>query len=279
MKHWLFISLVTALMLTFTGYSGGTRPLESREEGTIPVISGDTELTPGQEWSNNLGMEFVSIPAGTFMMGSPGSEANRKLNERQHRVSLTKGFWLGKYEVTQGEWREVMGSNPSEFSNCGSNCPVEKVSCSEVQEFIRWLNQRDSLNLYRLPTEAEWEYAARAGSTTAYCFGNDAGRFGEYGWYRGNSGSRTHPVGQKKPNNWGLYDMHGNVWEWVEDWLGVYPGGSVTDPKGPSSGWIRLSRGGGWGNYAWYCRSAYRLLNDPGLRGRAFGFRLLRTPR
>lgn len=262
MKHWLFIYLLAVFLVTLPGFSGAIDPAES------------------QEWESKSGIRFVWIPAGEFMMGSPVSESERERDEHQHRVTLAKGYWLGKYEVTQGEWQEVMGTNPSRFSNCGRNCPVERVSWNEVQEFIRRLNQQDSANRYRLPTEAEWEYAARAGSQTAYSFGNDPGDLENYGWHDDNSGDRTHPVGQKSPNGWGLYDMHGNVWEWTADWHGKnYPGGSVTDPAGPSSGSFRVIRGGGWYDYARHCRSAFSSCLGPDRRGGDFGFRLLRNPR
>ena len=193
------------------------------------------EATP-RELRNSLGMEFVLIEPGTFQMGSRSGEAGRHDDEVRHQVTLSQAYYLGKYEVTQGQWAAVMGDNPSRFSNCGRTCPVEHVSWDDVQEFIRELNRREGANVYRLPTEAEWEYAARAGTQTAYHFGTAANRLGQYGWYQDNSGDQTHPVGGKRPNGWGLYDMLGNVWEWVADWYGAYPRGAVTDPRGPSTG-------------------------------------------
>ena len=193
-----------------------------------------------------------------------------------HTVRLTQAFYLGKYEVTQGQWQAVMGKNPSQFTG-DANRPVEQVSWDDVQEFIRRLNAREGGAQYRLPTEAEWEYAARAGSTTAYSFGNDARQLGEYAWYRDNAGGKTHPVGQKKPNAWGLHDMYGNVWEWVQDWYADYAAGSAVNPAGPSSGSGRVIRGGSWGAGAGYCRSAYRGRDAPGDRDGDLGFRLLRT--
>jgi len=204
------------------------------------------------------------------MMGSPESEPDRDADERRHQVTLTKGCYMQTTEVTQGQWRAVMGTNPSKFSNCGDNCPVESVSWDDAQGFIRKLNQKENTNKYCLPTEAQWEYAARAGTTGAY-----AGNLDSMGWHSNNSGSRTHPVAQKQSNAWGLYDMHGNVWEWVQDRKGDYPTNSATDPTGSSSGSIRVSRGGCWNFHARYCRSAIRFNYSPGLRYYYLGFRLL----
>ena len=148
--------------------------------------------------------------------------------------------------MTQGQWQAVMGSNPSQFTG-DPNRPVENVSWDDVQEFIRRLNAREGGATYRLPTEAEWEYAARAGTTTRWSFGDDASQLGRYAWHDGNAGGQTHPVGQLQPNPWGLYDMHGNVWEWVQDWYGKYASGTAVDPAGPSSGSYHVFRGGGWG--------------------------------
>ena len=219
------------------------------------------------------GNDFVRIPPGEFRMGSKSSEADDDEQPRT-RVTISRGFYLGKYEVTQGQWEAVMGSNPSRFDECGPNCPVENVSWEDVQEFIGKLNAAAGGNRYRLPTEAEWEYAARAGT-----MGDRYGNLDAIAWYEDNSGSRTHPVGQKEPNAWGLYDMLGNVTEWVGDWYGPYPGGSVTDPRGPGSGSLRVSRGGSWGGVARFCRAPIRRYGVPDSRGRGFirGFRLLRT--
>ncbi len=215
------------------------------------------------------GIEFVWVPAGEFLMGSTSSEADD--TERPlTKVRISRGYWLGKYEVTQAEWQAVMGSNPSEFSGC-LNCPVETVSWNDAQGFIRRLNSRSGGTQYRLPTEAEWEYAARAGTSE-----DRYGNLDEIAWYDENSGNRTHPVGRKASNAWGLYDMLGNVWEWVEDWYGGYPGGSVTDLRGPGSGSYRVYRGGSWYGGARICRAPRRFGNSPGLRGDSLGFRLLR---
>jgi formylglycine-generating enzyme required for sulfatase activity len=200
-------------------------------------------------------MEFVRIEPGTFVMGSPDDEEGRFNNEGpQTRVTLTRPFYLGKYEVTQAEWKAVMGSNPSRHAK-GGRYPVEQVSWNDCQEFIRRLNERfKGKPVFRLPTEAEWECACRAGTTGA--------RYGErlsIQWYTENAGSETHPVGQKSANAWGLHDMLGNVCEWCADAHdGKYPGGSVTDPMGPGSGSTRIFRGGCALNQARFCRAGFR---------------------
>ncbi|MCD6404609.1 MAG: formylglycine-generating enzyme family protein [Planctomycetes bacterium] len=210
------------------------------------------------------GIEMVFIPAGEFMMGSPSNESGRGSDEGpQHRVRLTKPFYLGKYEVTQREWRKVMGSNPSGFK--GDRNPVEQVSWNDCREFV------DKAGL-RLPTEAEWEYACRAGSSTRFSFDDNS-----YAWYDGNSEDKTHPVGQKKPNAWGLFDMHGNVWEWCADWYGNYSSGRVTDSQGPSSGSSRVLRGGSWYDFSQICRSANRSYGSPDGTNHCLGFRVART--
>ena len=169
-----------------------------------------------------------------------------------------------------------MGTNPSHLTG-DRNRPVERVSWEDTQGFIRKLNMREGRARYRLPTEAEWEYACRAGSQTSYSFGDAPPQLDAYGWYADNSGEMTHPVGQRKPNTWGLYDMHGNVWEWVQDWYGAYAPEPVTDPQGPASGSERVFRGGSWVNPAMGCRSAFRYRLAPGRRFDYLGFRLLRT--
>ena len=237
-------------------------------------VASATQREAGEAWMNSLGMEFVWIPAGTFLMGSPEDEEGRLFNERQHEVRISQGYWLKKHEVTQGEWVAVMGTNPSHFSDCGSRCPVERVSWGDTQEFIRRLNSRESGSghVYRLPTEAEWEYAARAGTPGA--------RYGELdvvAWYSANSGGRTHPVGQKQANAWGLHDMLGSVWEWTGDWNGEHPSGPVADPKGPEVRSDRVVRGGDWFDSARFARSAHRGSGSPGHRNPFIGFRLVRT--
>ena len=203
-------------------------------------------------------MEFVWVPAGEFLMGSESGEADDD-ESPVREVRISAGYWLGKHEVTQGEWEAVMGSNPSDFQNCGRDCPVERVSWEDVQAFIGRLNGRSGGNRYRLPSEAEWEYAARAG-TSGDRYGADMEAIG---WHSGNSGGSPRRVGRKAPNAWGLHDMLGNVWEWVEDWYGDYAGGYVTDPRGPATGSNRVYRGGSWYGSARSCRSSNRNTSPP----------------
>ena len=229
---------------------------------------------PPREWVNSLGMEFVRIEAGSFVMGSPENEEGREADERQHEVRISRPFYLGKYEVTQGEWEAVVGPNPSHFRECGARCPVENVSWYDAQEFIRQLQWREAErgHRYRLPTEAEWEYAARAGTTAA--------RYGELdgiAWWEGNSRKRLRPVGGKGANAWGLQDMLGNVWEWVGDRDGEYPTEGTTDPRGLGAGSARVNRGGSWNGSARHVRSAHRRYDSPGYRHDDLGFRLART--
>ena len=226
---------------------------EKKKESTREIIE------------NSIGMKLKLIPAGEFMMG----------DSSKHKVKLTKPFYIGIYPVTQKEWQKVMGSNPSYFK--GDDLPVEQVSWHDCQEFIGALNKKEGGWKYRLPTEAEWEYACRAGSTTRFCYGDDDSRLGEYAWYDANSNKKTHPVGIKRPNAWGLHDMHGNLWEWCEDWYGDYPSGEVTDPTGPSSGSARVDRGGSWNRPAGRCTSANRNRRDPANRGYYLGVRLARS--
>jgi formylglycine-generating enzyme required for sulfatase activity len=225
--------------------------------------------------SSSISMEFVLISAGTFLMGSPDSDAGAYDNEKPaHQVTISQPFYLGKYPVTQAQWATVMGNNPSVFKG-HPDWPVENVSWEDVHEFIQTLKAREDGEDYRLPTEAEWEYACRAGSTTSYCFGDDPNQLGEYAWYKENAGGQPHPVGLLKPNAWGLYDMHGNVWEWVQDRYRPYP----TDPLSASPGLERVDRGGSWVWDARFCRSATRGHLTPSHRAYDTGFRLLREVR
>ena len=214
-------------------------------------------------------MVLCWCPQGSFSMGSPTSEQGRFDWEVQHPVILTKGFWLGKYEVTQRQWESVMGTNPSRFQS--PDRPVENVSWEDCQAFIRTIREASPDLKVRLPTEAEWEYACRAGTESAY---SGRGVLGDMGWYNDNSQEETHVVGQKQANAWGLHDMHGNVWEWCSDVLDSYLEDSVQDPVGPKSGASRVSRGGNWSTFARYCRSAYRSGDQPSRRFFSLGFRL-----
>lgn len=248
------------------------------------AVAGNESANP-KTLTNSIGMKFVLIPAAAFMMGSPPYELGRGDDERQHRVTLTKGFYMGVTEVTQYQWRRIMGNSPSHFRDCGADCPVEFVSWNDCQQFVQRINLHEGGNTYRLPTEAEWEYACRAGSKPAFAnggitqtsCGHDA-NLDLLGWYCGNSGKEPHPVAQKKPNAFGLYDMHGNVWEWCQGWYGPYPSGDVSDPTGPSSGSYRVLRGGGWHEDVEGCRSAIRVGRPPDSKAGTLGFRLAMTP-
>lgn len=249
----------------------------SISENKEPLVNSKVSDIPKTFTSPSAGMEFVLIPAGKFMMGSSSGEKDRYDNEGPvHEVTINNPFYMGKYPVTQKQWEKVMGNNPSSFK--GEDRPVESVSWENVQEFVKKLNEKEGANKYHLPSEAEWEYACRAGTQTRYCFGDDESKLNEYAWYSGNSGSETHPVGQKKPNSWELYDMQGNVWEWVQDkWHDNYEGapsdGSVWED---GSGSDRVFRGGSWINDSGICRSALRSRRNPGTRYDFLGFRLLR---
>ena len=230
--------------------------------------------------TNSIGMKLVLIHPGSFTMGSPDDEVGRVRNETSHEVTLSKSYYLGANEVTQGEYEKVMGANPNNFK--GSKNPVETVSWDDSVSFCKKLSEmpeeKAAGRSYRLPTEAEWEYACRAGSTTSYSFGETAESLGEYAWFGEGREGKTHPVGLKKPNRWGLYDMHGNVWEWCQDWLGDYPPDASTDPQGPNGGSFRVYRGGCWSDVAGYCQSAYRRRNDPSVRYNFLGFRVALSP-
>ena len=204
-------------------------------------------------------MKLIEIPAGTFFMGPHNGPASRK-------VQITRPFYLGQYEVTNAQWDKVMGSELSEFKP--ADHPVGHFSWEDGVEFCRTLSslpeERAAERVYRLPTEAEWEYACRAGSKSEFSFGEDTSVVGDYAWFHDNSGDQPHPVGQKKPNAWGLYDMHGNVWEWCHDWFGEYDSGTGIDPRGPSTGVYRVNRGGSFHTDAWYLPSNRRSYNGPG---------------
>ncbi|MBN2490022.1 MAG: formylglycine-generating enzyme family protein [Planctomycetes bacterium] len=265
------LGALSAAVLLVAGCAGSS----ARHEP--PVVAEEKVLHV--DLGGGVVMEFVRIEPGTFLMGSPEDEDGRYENEGpQTRVAITKPFYLGKYELTQAEWTAMMGGNPSAFQKGAyrleqapwGRCPVEQVSWDDCQEFIKRLNDRfQGRRVFRLPTEAEWEYACRAGTTGA--------RYGELdgvAWYTGNSGSSTHRVGEKKGNAWGVHDMLGNVWEWCGDWYGDYPARPVTDPPGPSSGSYRVFRGGSWDNDAGNCRTAVRNGFGPGYGDSGLGLRL-----
>jgi formylglycine-generating enzyme required for sulfatase activity len=255
------------------------------------------EVVP-KEIINSIGMKLALIPAGDFQMGSPDSDPDASADEKpQHRVRITRPFYMAATEVTQGQYQAVAGANPSQFKG-SEDLPVETLIWLDAINYCNALSRKEGLTPfyrvhgetvdvpdwtgtgYRLPTEAEWEYACRARSTARYSFGDDAAGLGAFAWYDGNSGGQTHPVGQKRPNAWGLYDMHGNVWEWCwdryePDYYSNKP--RAADPLGPSQAASRVFRGGGWSLDPRQCRSADRFGNAPGFRSSDLGFRVARV--
>ena len=230
-------------------------------------------VEPSETWTNDLQMTFVLIPAGSFEMGSESGDDDERPVRSMH---IDEPFYISQFEVTQAQWFSVMESDPSQFSD-DDNRPVENVSWEDAQAFIDKLNATEPGATYRLPTEAEWEYAARAGSTTAYAFGDDTAELDAHAWYVDNSGNTTHPVGEKQANAWGAHAMHGGVWEWVHDRYGPYPSDADSDSPDPPPGLRRVIRGGSWLSPAEDCRAASRSHAHPSFRGANVGFRLVRT--
>jgi formylglycine-generating enzyme required for sulfatase activity len=271
-RNW---TIIAALALAFAAAG----PLVWSPGGRSHAQQPSRQLTQGPAQQPNragrrlalvAGIEFVLIPAGSFKMGSTNGLSNEK---PVHEVTISQPFYMGKYEVTQAQWQSVMGNNPSMFKDCGGNCPVEQVSWDDAQNFVNRLNESNDGFRYRLPTETEWEYASRAGTTGDY-----AGNLSEMAWYSENSGSKTHAVGGKQPNAWGLADMHGNVWEWCQDWYHETYYGAPTDGGAWLSGGeqkYRVLRGGSWYNLATNLRSALRGRNTPDYRGAYGGFRVV----
>lgn len=261
--------------------------LVEKEGGTISIeLSGDAAVfdylsltearrraEEGARFAKSFEDHMVFVEGGSFTMGCTSEQGDDCDDDEKpaHRVTLD-GFYISKHEVTQGQWEFVMGNNPSYFSGC-SNCPVEQVSWNDVQEFIRKLNAKTGKR-FRLPTEAEWEYAARGGAKSRGYKYSGSNSLSSVDWYYENSGDRTHEVGQKQPNELGIYDMSGNVWEWCSDWYGDYSSSSQTNPKGPSYGEYRVVRGGSWLDDRRDCRVSYRYNNAPDTRRNYAGFRL-----
>ncbi|MCY2971591.1 MAG: formylglycine-generating enzyme family protein [Planctomycetota bacterium] len=288
MKRILEIAMVLGLVgsITFIAGCSKKKAPQAKDEPTAGKVGSAPKESSGKEAVIDLGkdvkLELVLIPAGKFKMGSPASEKGRfnpasKIgsevgDETQHEVTLTKPFYMGKFEVTQEQWETVMGNNPSSKTK-GAKLPVTDVSWNDSKEFIKKLNASTKGN-YRLPSEAEWEYACRAGTSTVYSFGDNLTNSDA-----NINGGGIKAVGSYKPNAFGLYDMHGNVFEWCEDWYGDYPAGAITDPKGPAIEKCHISRGGAYTCTVLGVRSAYRNSDlGPTDRFGSFGFRLARTP-
>jgi eukaryotic-like serine/threonine-protein kinase len=271
----------------------GRKPKTTRpepDEAREPVRAIETS----EEIVNSIAMKLVLIPAGEFLMGSPLRQRGTSKEEKpQHVVRITRPFYMGMTEVTRGEFCRFVGDTgyQTEAEKRGGHKtwqdpgfeqtdehPVVNVSWNDAVAFAEWLSQKEGPT-YRLPTEAEWEYACRAGTTTRYSFGDDQSQLGEYAWFEGNSGDRTHPVGQKKANAWGLFDMHGNVWEWCWDWYAddYYKRSPTDDPRGPDEACTRVFRGGSWNIGPDYARSAFRMAYLPEHRFNGLGFRLARV--
>ena len=257
---------------------------ERADENPKVIAQPSDQPEEPKEITNSLGMRFVRIPKGTFLMGSPSDDERAEEDELQHQVTLSQDFYMSTLEVTQEQYVRVMGKLPEGMSNLpdkfkGAKLPVVSVAWSEARNFARRLsdNAEESKykRKYRLPTEAQWEYACRAGAETAFSFGDSDLHIGEFAWYVGNSADKIHEGGQKKPNAFGLYDMHGNVWEWCSDWYGDYPSTPLTDPQGPNSGAFRVLRGGSCFGVPLLVRCAYRGNDTPEFRSDDLGFRLV----
>jgi formylglycine-generating enzyme required for sulfatase activity len=286
MRSIVFVPIVILMVVLQSGCNN--------QVNFLPDVPGDQPNV----LTNSIGMKLVLIPKGTFMMGSPPDEKGSQKDERRHEVTISRDYHLGMHEVTQAQYKKIMGKNPSNFQGDAvaerhpetnrvvkdvdsANHPVEQVSWEDAVEFCQRLSalpeEKKAGRVYRLPSEAEWEYACRAGTKTAYSFGSDEKSLVNFGWCGPNSKGMTHAVGLKKANAWGLYDMHGNVWEWCADWYGEYPKGSATDPRGPEAGVAgvgRVARGGSWFGDAVRCRSALRNGFDPSFRFNFLGFRV-----
>ncbi|MDF2936268.1 MAG: hypothetical protein K0Q90_1641 [Paenibacillaceae bacterium] len=250
-------------------------PLNSFTGGTVAVTpdsgagGGNIEVL---KLAQAVEMEFVKLQPGSFTMGAP-QELGDEDESPVHNVKVTNSFYLGKHEVTQEQWEAVMKHNPSTFK--GAKLPVETVSWEDCQRFLAELRTLTGRR-FALPTEAQWEYAARAGTTTPWSFGESGELAEDFGWFAANSGGMTHPAGEKKPNPWGLYDMYGNVQEWISDWyMNPYPKGEAVDPEGPPSGDARVLRGGAWGDYPAHIRSSSRNCMGPTDKHEGAGLRLV----
>ena len=282
MKTIKTIGFAMIVILATCWVQGAGADSPSTQTATQPSTpsTGSGQAQPAKEITldlgNNVTLKLAIIPSGKFMMGSPETEMDRFADEGpQHEVTISKPFYMGATEVTQEQYEAVMSKNPSNFK--GAQNPVEQMSWDDAVEFCKKLSAKTGKSV-TLPTEAQWEYACRAGSKTRFYYGddNDYTNLGDYAWYGKNSDNKTHPVGQKKPNAWGLYDMNGNVWQYCSDWYAdSYANANKTDPTGPASGAHRVVRGGSWINGPFSCRSAYRAGAPPDERSSNIGFRVV----
>jgi formylglycine-generating enzyme required for sulfatase activity len=283
-------SRLTAFSLIFVFISGlllipgcgSGSPVETLPTPT-PTPTPAPKETLNADCGGGLTMELVKIPAGTFKMGDIAGNGVAGKELPVHDVTLSKDYYLGTYEVTQAQWKAVMGTEPWKgkiYVKEQDDCPAAHVSWDDATAFCAKLNQLNSGRTFRLPTEAEWERACRAGTETVYSFGNDGSALGTYAWWDGNTWSANeiyaHPVGQKAQNDYGIYDMHGNLWEWCADWYAddYYASSPAADPTGPASGTDRVLRGGGWASFEGNCRSATRSSNGSTYADRNIGFRI-----
>ena len=274
-------------LLLVTGCSGkGNEPTQGKGRDGTPAKKAESDKPLTLDLGDGVTMKFVRIEAGKFTMGSPETEKDRSKNEGpQRQVTISSPFYMGVTEVTQSQYKAVMGTQPWEgqrYAKAGADNAASYINWDEATAFCVALSKKTGRTV-RLPTEAEWEYACRAGTTTAYGFGDDASRFGDYAWYDGNAYDKdetyAHPVGAKKPNAWGLYDMHGNVYEWCADWYAdSYANADARDPKGPATGSARVLRGGSWLSIPQRCRAAYRSWGSPDGRDVLIGFRVVVLP-
>ncbi len=284
MSRLVIFSIMTVLCLVAaatvraadTNFPFGIAPFNAKIADDLQqetAIYLDKPIIKTIDLGNGVHLEFILIPAGEFDMGSPRSEEARENDEEPvRRINITKPFYIGRYEVTQAQWKAVMGYTQSHFK--GLDLPVDGIRWAHAVDFCIRLSERE-FESFRLPTEAEWEYACRAGNVTSFSFGDVPSLLTQYAWFNSNSDHTTHPVGQKAPNAFGLYDMHGNVWEWCSDWYDKYSADSVIDPKGPPDGSSRTLRGGSWFCTPGPCRSGNRGWNTPDTRDDDVGFRVV----
>ncbi|MBW7988876.1 MAG: formylglycine-generating enzyme family protein [Planctomycetes bacterium] len=281
------VTLITVVsIVVFLKYHQSTDQPTGTDKTPVGAAQEVAAEESGNVVTNSIGMKLVYIPAGSFMMGNPSNEKDHYIDEGpQHQVHISEGFWMGQTEVTQGQYKSVMNAEPWSGNKCvqeDANNPAVFMRWDKAAEFCRKLSQQEG-KTYRLPTEAEWEYACRAGTTTRFSFGDSDSSLGDYAWFNDNTSTvdqkYAHSVGQKKPNPWGLSDMHGNVCEWCSDFCGVdyYSYSPIVDPKGPSSGDARSLRGGSWGHFKNDLRCSERSRGYPGISSSNFGFRVVRS--